>query len=151
MALGDIADYSTNRSLELLASATATNSPPSGASAGVPVTSLQWDYRVPDTVTLLIYSTAGSGTITVTCRIWGYHPKAAEWFPLGTGTASGKGVVNNGAAIAEDQADQISHAEPLDLPIHFTRLYLEITAIGGTSTAVTADLIFGPTTIGHNI
>lgn len=143
MAVGDTTDYGWNRSVELLASATATNSAPSGATAGLDVNLLRplSGGKIPQTVTLLIYSTAGSGTMTVTCRLWGYHAKPAIWFPLGIGTASGKGVVNDGAAIAEDEADTLRHAEPLDLPSHFTRLYLEIEAIGGTSTAVTAQLI----------
>ena len=79
MAIADISDYGINQSVELLASATATNSAPSGATAGLEVAELDlFGKGVPETVTLLFYSTAGSGTMTVTGRIWGYHPKPAK-------------------------------------------------------------------------
>lgn len=143
MAIGTVTRQGFNHTIELLASATATNSPPSGATAGLDVGDLYLNGEKPDVVSLLIFSTAGSDAMTVTCRIWGYNAAATTWFPLGVGTAAGKGVLNGGAAIAETEADKIAHAEPLDLPLHFTRLYLEITAIGGTSTAVTGLLSVG--------
>lgn len=137
MALGDVIKGVKHATVELLASAIATNSPPSGAAAGIDIHKLNVFGLIPDTVSLLLFSTAGSASMTVTCRIWGYHTDATTWFPLGIGTATGKGVINDGAAIPETVADKIAHAEPLDLPLHFSRLYLEITAIGGTDTAVT--------------
>ncbi len=50
-------------------------------------------------------------------------------------------MINVAAALAETSADKIRHAEPLYTPSHFSRLYLEITAIGGTATAIVAELL----------
>lgn len=116
----------------LFSAATATSAVPSGL-VGEPI-------PLTDLATLFLYSTAGSSTMTVTCRLWGYNAKLAKWFPLGTGTASGKGVINAGAAIAEDIADTILHCETVTSLHRINRVYLQITAIGGTSTAVTAVL-----------
>lgn len=142
MALGDVTGSGHLTMIELLATATSTNSPPSGGSAGIDVQTIT-DIAHHRHMMLLINSSAGSATMTVTCRIWGYNGTTAVWSPIGTGAASAKGVVNAGAAIAEDQADLIRHAEVLtDLTI-WNRLYLEITAIGGTATAVAAHLAWG--------
>lgn len=123
--------------VQLLTAATATNSPPSGASAGVEVNSLKF----PEDGLLVLKSTAGSGTMTVTCRAWGYDLSLAAWFPLGTGAAATKGVINGGDAIGETEADTIAHGEILSGSRHLTRVYLEITAIGGTATAISAWLV----------
>lgn len=129
--------------VELLASATATNSPPSGTSAGLAMNFLTTALGlVPNTLSLAIVSTAGSGTMTATFRLWGYLPTPiAQWVPLGPGGDTTKGTINEGNAIGETGSNQILHVEPVDFPAHFTRLYLEITAIGGTATAVTAWLL----------
>lgn len=114
----------------LLSAATATNSPPSGATAGVDIASLLGALGVfPEAFSFLVYSTAGSATMTVTVRIWGYDEDSGFWFPLG--------YLNGGSAIAELSTDIIRHAEPMDLAGHFDRLYAELTTIGGTSTAIT--------------
>jgi hypothetical protein len=129
--------------IELLATTTATNSPPSGASAGLATSSIL-DYfgSIPDPMTLLLESTAGSGTMTVTAKLWGYTPlDGGTWVPLGTGGDTTKGIINAGAAIGETTSDRILHAEPFQLTGSFQRYYLEITAIGGTSTAVKAYLL----------
>lgn len=130
--------------LKLLTAATATNSPPSGATAGftlrgqVPGTSDQfWDGH--DDGVILVRSTAGSGTMTVTLRIWGYSPLSAAWHPLGTGaTEANRGVLNEGNAIDEDGSDIIVHAETISGLSAFNRIYLEVTVISGTATAVSA-------------
>lgn len=128
--------------LRLLEAATATNSVPSGGSAGIALTGLPLGDKAPiDGASLLVYSTAGSGTMTVTIRLWGYHADGSVWVPLGPGGDTTKGTINEGAAIGETSTDVIRHAEPIDLPGHFSRLYAEITAIGGTSTAITVDLV----------
>ena len=123
--------------ITLLTAATATNSAPSGGSAGVETNGLKVGGNVPDTCTVLVYSSAGSGTMTATIRMWGYSNSI--WLPLGTGAsgaADTKGVLNENVAIAETSADFIAHAEPLSYCGHFDRLYAEVTAIGGTSTAI---------------
>lgn len=144
MAIGAITDYSGGevKAVELLASATATNGVPSGATAGLDLSILQGLFgKMPADVTLLIYSTAGSGTMTGTFRIWGYNEAGSVWTPMGPGADSTKGVINLTAAIGETGADKIRHSETISLIGHFSRLYLEITAIGGTSTAVTGQLV----------
>ncbi len=99
--------------------------------------------RRPTAASVIVASTAGSDTMTVTLRLWGYSSAAASWSPVGVGTAAGKGVLNAGAAIAETSADKIAHAEPLTLPTHFDRAYCQVTAIGGTATAVSVWLTAG--------
>jgi len=123
--------------ITLLTAATATTAVPSAATDGVqmPVTA--------DIATLFLHSTAGSGTMTVTVRLWGYNVGVAKWYPLGIGTAALKGVLNAGAAIAEDAslgADVLLHCEVLNSLHRIHRVYLQVTAIGGTATAVTAML-----------
>ena len=137
MAIGDVTQVVTGSlyRVELLASATATNGAPSGASAGLDVNALRGLGSIPTTVGLEIVSTAGSGTMTATYRIWGY---GSDWIPLGTGgTGTTKGTLNSGSADTEASTDVLRHAETLNYPGLFSRLYLEITAIGGTATAVT--------------
>lgn len=119
--------------ITLLSAVTATNSAPTAATDGAALP-FNCDYA-----TLLLHSTAGSGTMTVTCKLWGYNTQQAKWYPLGTNaTAANKGLINEGNAIGETGTDSIRHAE-LILGIRgFQRLYLEVTTIGGTSTAITA-------------
>lgn len=144
MALGDITDNGISKEIELLASATGTNSPPSGAAAGIAINDARLYGKNPDRARLIIYSTAGSGTMTATFRLWGYSAAGSVWVPVGTGTGAAKGTVNAGAAIDETGTDAIRHSELVELWGHFDRLYLEITAIGGTATAVTAQLLIAP-------
>jgi hypothetical protein len=80
--------------------------------------------------------------MTVTCKLWVYTSAIDDWMPAGThATASSKGVINDGNAIGETQANRLQHCEILSNLRHFERAYLEVTAIGGTSTAVTAYLV----------
>lgn len=138
MAIGDVTQIVPGSlyKVELLASATATNGAPSGGSAGIECNLLNGFGRIPSTIGVEIVSTAGSGTMTVTARLWGYSGN--NWFPLGNSSdGTTKGVLNGGNAITECAADILRHMEPVNYPAFLTRLYLEITAIGGTSTAVT--------------
>lgn len=145
-AVGDVTTIigADSKAIELLAATVATNGQPSGASAGLDLheVSTLFGGFFPDQVTLVVESTAGSGTMTVTCRLWGYLPfNSGKWVPLGTGADTTKGTINDGSAIGETIADGIRHAEPVNLAGHFSRLYLEVTAIGGTSTSVTAWIV----------
>ena len=138
MAIGDVTQVVTGSlyKVELLASVTATNGAPSGASAGLEINALRGFGSIPSTVCIEVVSTAGSGTMTATYRVWGYG--GTNWFPLGTGgTGTTKGTLNSGSADTEVSADALRHVETLNYPGFFSRLYLEITAIGGTATAVT--------------
>ena len=146
MALGTVSTIEGDLvAIEILASATATNSPPSGASAGVSVDAIKAAFGgiLPDEVSLRIASTAGSASMTATFKLWGYHGSPiTQWTACGTGAGASKGLINGGAAVDEGPvADTIAHAEPVTSLAHFQRIYLEITAIGGTSTAVTAWLV----------
>lgn len=123
---------------QILTAAIATNSPPTLSSDGFG--------RLAKKATLLVASTAGSGTMTVTIRLWGYNLTTAVWHPLGPGTAAApdaaRGVINAGNAIGEVAADKIQHAEIVDNLNAFAKIYAEISAIGGTSTAVSAWLVW---------
>ncbi|MBK7823429.1 MAG: hypothetical protein IPJ61_20800 [Tessaracoccus sp.] len=132
----------TTFTISLVEAATANNSPPSGATAGIATLTLAegLGYR-PAVASLAVVSTAGSGTMTVTVRMWGYITSLAKWIPIGPGGDTTKGTVNGGSAIGETSANAITHVEEFRNPFHFDRLYAEILAIGGTSTAITVALI----------
>lgn len=142
-ALGDVTTITGEvKAVEVLASATATNSPPSGASAGIAVNDLSLFGMAPEEAVLVIASTAGSGTMTATFRLWGEVPVGGGiWVPLGPGADATKGTLNTGSAIGETGTDTLRHSEVVEHLGLFRRLYVEITAIGGTSTAVTAWLV----------
>ncbi len=128
--------------IDLLTAATATTAVPSAATDGKAMP------HMTDVATLFVRSTAGSATMTVTLRLWGYHKYTNKWYPLGVGTAASKGIVNAGAAIAEDSslgADTLLHSEIVSGLHRIDRVYLQVTAIGGTSTAVSAVLDCVPT------
>lgn len=143
MAIGDIVNFENSRSIELLAATIAANGQPTVVGDGLDVSVIQkMDAAgIPSVLTLLLFSTIGTAVLTVEGRLWGWHDAAGFWIPLGVGTDAGKGKINNGAVIGESVADGIRHAEPIDLPGHFERLYLEIVTIGGTNTSVSAKLI----------
>lgn len=134
--------------LKLLNAATATNGAPSGATAGLSLKkgenpgrdwSEGFDLANLGDAVLLLKSTAGSGTMTVTVKLWGWSNLSAEWHPLGTHTVdASRGLLNEATAIGEVVADKLQFAQVISGVCNFDRLYLEITAIGGTSTAVSA-------------
>jgi hypothetical protein len=98
--------------------------------------------RTEDEALLLLRSTAGSGTMTCTGKLWGYSRLTTEWHPLGTGAAAAdKGLINDGYALGETDADLIQHSEIVKGIVGFDEALLELTAIGGTSTAISAWLV----------
>ena len=133
--------------LKLLAAATAANSPPSGATAGYALRGLNSGtidrrWRGQNDGVLLLKSTAGSGTMTVSGRVWAYSNLLAQWFPLGqSATEADRGKINVDGTVDEDGADTLRHAESISGLGAFDRIYFEITAIGGTSTAVDVWLV----------
>lgn len=143
MATGLIGSSNGIFTWRILEGATATNSPPSGASAGLAIPSAQI-WPLPTSVVVDVYSTAGSATMTVTIKLWGYSITSARWVPLGTGADTGKGIINAGAAIGENASDVIQHSEVITNLFNFDRIYAEVFAIGGTSTAVNVDVQIGP-------
>lgn len=143
MAVGDVSGSdNVKRCICLLTAQTANNSPPAAATAGVKAYPDEGLYasdngaffacEYPDNATLCIRSTAGSDVMTGTFTLWGYVTKAAAWFPV---------KVNGGSAIAETGTDAINYTEVFTNLGHFDRLYLELSAVGGTATAFQAWLL----------
>lgn len=129
--------------LKLLDAATAVNSPPSGASAGHSLRARQPGgqgyWRGKNDGVILIKSTAGSDVMTATFRVWCYSPLTEAWHALGSNaTEASRGLLNAESAVDEDGDDSLHHAEPITGLGAFTRIYLEIVAIEGTETAVSA-------------
>ncbi len=147
--LGQVkATKNATRTICLLAGTLAVNGAPSGATAGVPTYADNTNYTSDEAVcfmgnsareaAIFIGSTAGSGTMTGTFRLWGYHAASGFWYPIGTGADGTKGQLNAVAAAGETGTDVVRHVEPVYLCGLFDRLYLEITAIGGTLTTFEA-------------
>ena len=141
--------------VQVLDGATAANSPPTAGSAtvGFALKGLGgWVSTVNPSqgqqpplsgqCAFVLKSTAGSATMTVTCRLWVYSNAVAEWVPYGANvTAATRGLLNGGNAIDEVAANKLLHSELIAGLHNFDRAYIEITAIGGTSTAVDAWLV----------
>jgi hypothetical protein len=109
---------------QLLDTVSAANSPPTAATDGVALR----DFKTMSSVALVVYGVVtGSQVGTITGRLWLYSGISSRWAPAGTGTASGKGLINDGAAIAETGTDVIDHTEVLDNVRHYDRAYLELT------------------------
>lgn len=150
MAAGDVKHYGNVKKAICLLTAQATNnSPPATAGAGFPTypetnefgasayaskaeKAALFPVRNPLKSTLCIRSSAGSGTMTGTFTLWGYLTAAAAWFPI---------KVNGGNAIAETGTDVIGYTEAFENIGHFDRVYCELSAVGGTSTAFEAWLV----------
>lgn len=127
MSLGTITDIIAGESVqvEILASATAANGVPTGT-AGVDINSLRIRGEIPLTIRCGVVSTAGSGVMQVTLKVW--LKTAAGWVVAKS--------LNSGSAIDETSANSIAYSE--DVPIiAASRIYMEIVAISGTNTAVT--------------
>ncbi|HEY1813014.1 MAG TPA: hypothetical protein VGG74_11775 [Kofleriaceae bacterium] len=140
MALGDVVQISPNATaIELLASAATANGAPSGA-AGLDMNSVRTLLGdIPENgIRIAIISTAGSGTMTAQMRLW------AELGSLGWVVVQ---ALNHAAdpftavAIGETSSDKINYSEEVHAIAGADRLYLEIIALGGTSTAVKGELV----------
>ncbi len=165
MAVGDVkySDGSSNafRAVKLLDGATGVTGVPTQATDGVPCyynpsgTAGSADvgaFRASTPAresTIFVRSTAGSGVMNVTLRVWGYLKAMGAWTPVGASPAgdANKGKLNAGVAIGEVTTDSIVHSEPFLLAGHFDRLFLEVVAINGTSTAIDAWLVTPRTTL----
>lgn len=90
------------------------------------------DYDNIDTMKACVWSTAGSGVMVITVAIWGWLPAPQKWFLIKT--------LNAGAAIPETDADRIAYSEDVSGFAPFTRFYAQLTAIGGTATAISVGL-----------
>jgi hypothetical protein len=131
--------------LSVLSSRDATSSAPSGASAGVEVQGLAiGNGNIPDHVSCLVLSSAGSGTMSCSVKLFGYVADAAiaDWFPLGVGSVdANRGLLNSGDSIGESEADKIRFSEAVNYIGHFDRVYAQVTAIAGSSTAISVFLV----------
>ena len=130
--------------VEIIVTSTCVHLLKGHASAGNPVSLPAAQINVlPRDVVVTVYSTAGSATMTTTVKLWGYTIASGVWVPLGTGADATKGTINAGAAIGETAgiADVIRHSEIVSGLFNFDRVYAELTAIGGTATAITVDVL----------
>jgi hypothetical protein len=141
MALGDKTDTIAGDSfvVELLASVTAANGIPSGT-AGISTNDLRVKGKIPPRIRVGVRSTAGSGTMTVTLRVW--QRSGTIWFRAKDLNAS-SAAPHTAVAIAETSADAIQYSEDVDVIAGADRLFLEVVAIAGTATAVTGYAIVG--------
>jgi hypothetical protein len=136
MALGTETEIVSGQSyaVEILASATAANGVPTGT-AGVSINQLANFGRIPSFLRCAVVSTAGSGTMTVTIRVW-MRLGSLGWVvaaPFNAASTAPQAAV----AIAETSADSIAYSEVVELSDVADRIYMEIVAIAGTATAVT--------------
>lgn len=122
MAYGD-------RNINLLTGATASAVPSSLTDATLGV-ALPFSC---DQAVICVRSTAGSDVMDALLILWGYQPELGRWYSLG--------ALNDGDAIPEDATDVIAHAEGVAGLRAFSRLYCQISALGGTATAITVDAI----------
>ncbi len=136
------------RAVCLLTAQTTTNSAPSAATDGVPCypsnaldtdTGMNYTARASREAVLFVSNSAGSGTVAATLRLWGYLAASGEWYPIGAGADATKGTINAATSLGESGvADKLNHCEPFYLMGHFDRIYLQVTAISGTATALEA-------------
>lgn len=90
-------------------------------------------------------SVAGSGDMTFQGRLWLMNPITRTWSVPGIGTVAApvadRGKLNDGVTQAEDGTDVIMFNEPIYGLTAFSRIYLQVTTIAGTGTAITAWLV----------
>lgn len=141
MALGDITQTVDGQAflVELLASVTAANGKPT-ANAGISTSLLRQWGQAPSRVRVAFASTAGSGTMTVTGTVWG--KAGGIWFILKALNAS-SAAPHTAVAIPESAADVINFSDIVEDIAGCDRLFLEVVAIAGTSTAVTGYVLVG--------
>ena len=126
--------------LQLLSAVAAGNNPPThnSATVGVRIT--------PDgsvnvglgakKAHLILASTAGSDTLTADATLWGMVRLSSStfyWVELLE--------LNGGESIAEADTDRLRYSEVVENLGAFERVYLQIDALGGTDTAVSAWLV----------
>lgn len=88
--------------------------------------------EAPDISTLVISSSAGSGTMVGTFTLWCYCAHTGTWIPK---------TVNGGAALAETATDVIRFTQDYTGLGAFDRFFLQLASVGGTATAFEAYLI----------
>lgn len=150
MATGLIpTDDPTQYVVRILDAETATTAVPVYATDGVDVGAildgLYGAKAWPTMCGVAVRTTAGSGTMTATIKLWaGYRisTSAGVYLAASPGAAATAGVLNGGAANDEHATDNINRMDVLSYPRLARKYAAQVTAIGGTATAVTVDLIF---------
>ncbi len=146
-AAGDVTGASNSkRSTCLLTGQTTTSSAPTLVTDGVacypdnnilgPANGANYATKASREAMLHVHNSAGSGTVAATLRLWGYLAATGQWYPIGAGADATKGTINAGASMGETTSDKLNHCEPFYLMGMFDRLYVQVTAISGTNTAV---------------
>lgn len=116
-----------------------------GTLSGVDMRDLRRDRgtRAPsDKMSVLVASTAGSGTMSATLKMWGFRADVGFWLPVGSSvTDANRGVLNAATAIGELAApgDTLRYSDVIDGMWAFERAYLEVTAI--TTSTISAWLV----------
>jgi hypothetical protein len=92
---------------------------------------------------LILHSTAGSGAMSISVRIWIYSETTHAWQPLGiSATIVSRGLLNDGVLITADPANTLAHAEIVQGLSGGDYIYAEVTAApGGVGTAVDLFLV----------
>lgn len=143
MALGTTTEIIQNESyaIELMASLTAANGVPTGT-AGLAMNVIREKIgTIPEFLRCGVISTAGSGTMTVTIRVW-LRLGSIGWFVARPFNASSS-APQTAVAIAETSTDSIAYSEVVEISSAADRIYMECVAIAGTSTACTGYLMIG--------
>lgn len=84
-----------------------------------------------DALQIMVRSVAGSGSMTATVTLWGFHEELGEWFKVK--------ALNAASAIAETGTDLIRYAEWIGLG-RYSRLHAQLSVAGtGTEVAVYVD------------
>ncbi len=149
MALGTVEDLDGGnvKQICILFAETTNNGTPMAASdpltAGISTNKIRAAFggSIPDMCKLVVKSTAGSGVMVVTLRLWEMNGLAAtDWGFSGSGTGAAAGYLNNGVAYAETSTNQINRSEPVYGLNATHRIYVQTEAIGGTATAISVFL-----------
>jgi len=119
---------------------TAVNGIPSGSNAGASLRgprSGTTDLNSEDNEYMIaVRSTAGSGAMTCKVGVWGYVAELDLWFRFAVLNKAADGSPQDIAETSVAGDDKIYYAERILGVRHFDRLYVELIAIGGASTAV---------------
>lgn len=138
MAAGEFKSNGWTRRLKILEGVTAANGAPSGSLAGHTLANLVASDR-PRYGTIVIANSAGTGTLGIaSARLWVWDSEVADWIPPGTGDGPAKAIINDGLPFTNTGTDKIRHAEIVELPGMFSKVYLELGAITGTGAAFDA-------------
>lgn len=152
MPIATVTANSSKKAICLLENAVANTGLPATATAGVAVhpdngfgfspddTAHGYQNRDARESTLLIYGTCtAAAVLTGTFTLWGYLAASGKWYeiPVAGGTRLAP------IALAETDADAITHVERFQNLGHFDRLFLELAAIGGAGASFTAHLVTG--------